>query len=221
VTADADRIAQLEEQLGEMRAARDRFDRLSRSHDAAHERTKAELAEAWRVAEIWRNDAVRERDAAQADLARARADLADTRAQLAKVRHDRDEMIRVHDEVEKDRDRVQGEARRLSGELLDVEAQAAAMREAIEWLRDHHNSGAQCFDLHEDEHHRIMGIVDRALAGAAGRALADRVDLWRDLEKAADECKGTGGTNPEDGPFSRLRGVLAKLAALDPKGGDA
>lgn len=77
--ADADRIRELEEQLGEMRAARDRFDRLARSHEAAHERSKAELAEArshQHMAGVRADNAERreqaridERDAAQADAA--------------------------------------------------------------------------------------------------------------------------------------------------------
>lgn len=59
--------------------------------------------------------------------------------------------------------------------------------------------------------------ADEALddASVGRRAIAERVPLWRELERIGDEIKGTGGENPEDGPFSRLRGVLRKLVAHD------
>ena len=58
---------------------------------------------------------------------------------------------------------LRAEIGRLQSENERFSADAAAMREALEWLRDHHNSGAQCHDIHEDEHFRIMDVVERAL----------------------------------------------------------
>jgi predicted nucleic acid-binding Zn-ribbon protein len=51
VSEDKARIAQLEAELGEMRAARDRFDRLARSHEAAHARTQASISAAMKKLE--------------------------------------------------------------------------------------------------------------------------------------------------------------------------
>jgi len=35
------------------------------------------------------------------------------------------------------------------------------------------------------------------------------IDAAETVVDAARECQGTGGTNPEDGPFSRLRAAIA------------
>lgn len=85
-----------------------------------------------------------------------------------------------------------------------AQTEAAAMRGAIESI--HAGMG---------ERNWIYEACERALSRTAGRALAERVTLLEAVAKTAEECKGTGGTNPEDGPFSRLRKALA---ALDAKG---
>lgn len=134
-----------------------------------------------------------------AERDRLRAELADTRAQLAKVRRDRDEMIRVHDEVEAERDAAQ--------------AEAAAMREALAMLIDaaHYVAGSAQLNATPSFRDHLMRAAAKgtsALDGTAGRDLAARVPLWRELELATrdDESKGDLSNWVGD--------VMARLAAL-------
>lgn len=91
-----------------------------------------------------------------------------------------------------------------------TQAQAAAIYEAADRV-----AGITPRLMLEGDLNKLRDVLNHH--GNAGRALAERVALWRELQRIGNEVKGTGGTNPDDGPFSRLRGVLAKLAALDEK----
>lgn len=116
----------------------------------------AELAEAWRVAEIWRND---ERAAHE----RTKAEMADARADIARVMS---EAHGIHDRLIGERDAAQAK-------LASVEAVAAAMREWIEGDNRHGCGECGLAPGRHAEHCRIPGLLD----GTAGRALAARVPL--------------------------------------------
>ena len=91
-----------------------------------------------------------------------------------------------------------------------AEAQAAALRETLEQLRDHADTG------HE---HCCTQKVATALSGTAGAALAREVaalrEVWRIAFALIDECSAVDGTElpPSNGTIAKLSAALA--AAVD------
>jgi hypothetical protein len=90
-----------------------------------------------------------------------------------------------------------------SRERLDVimrtQAEAAAMRRALEMIMDNRACAS----------HACEEIAHTGLDVDAGRALAERVPLWRELESL---CSGTVVRDD-------VQAIVRKLAALDEKGG--
>jgi hypothetical protein len=137
-------------------------------------------------------------------IAQLTAELADARAQLAKVRHDRDEMIRTFDEVEAQRDAAQADAAAMRAKLVvswpedtDPEAPNPAGSYCIACDR-----GTPDDDEKKVGPEHIQHADDCPTLADAGRALAARVPLWRELERRFKSLR----------PFDE---VVAKLAALD------
>lgn len=223
MSADADRIEELLaalEECADNRAA----------ERAAHERTKAELAdERQTLASVryTRDMALEQRDAAQAELARVQADNRTLLKALARIaagnvvkggpEMTNARMMRIARAVLLDlrgtKPLVSVEAeideeRALLERLQKAESEAAAMREALEGVLDFlvtPCAGGDDAILLD----RRVTESRKALDGNAGRALAARVTLWRELESIMRT----------DGNIGLIDKVIAKLVALDEKGG--
>jgi hypothetical protein len=124
-----------------------------------------------------------------------------------------DEVNRVLDRAEKAE--CERDAARAAHER--TKAEAAAMREALKaalalptpYL---HANGHRYWHTEPHEHPCRGCDLEEAFAGTAGRALAARVPLWRELEKWCLQMQGHAKS-------PHLDHVLSQLDALDEKGG--
>jgi DNA repair exonuclease SbcCD ATPase subunit len=228
VSADADGIAELEaelydrtEHVQELRNACDEKQEAIEQlqHDlsqerAAHERTNAELAKIRCALGVSPEfsveplaDAIRQMREECAAHECTKAELDRISDRLIGARADYDTAISRLDalrarmtEVEAERDAAQAEVAAMRSAIIGV----------IEYQGIDHDDDDGC---PEDDTCRCENIarVNAALKGTAGRALAARVPLWRELEKWCLQMQGHAKS-------PHLDHVLAKLAALDEKG---
>ena len=190
---------------------------------AAHERTKAELAEVrkqrdghefelGRIHAMYREvvsdmrGVIRERDAAITRATDAELLLSVSREACESVQHQLEEMRVLVDER--------------GARLEAAQAEAAEMRAELERIRTVIESTCTTGD---ERTRAWLAQLSKVLAGEGGRALAARVPLWRELEHFirfgdVEECHHDVKQDDCDG--CDVDFILEQLAALDEKGAD-
>jgi hypothetical protein len=218
----ADRIAALEAELAEARMYKDdveRFEEEVKAERAAHERTKANYAKALdRLADAEGQLKIEreQHERTKSELAEARRDLHEERSRANDYGKAIERERAAHERTKSDnkhlREIVNGAQTVAVNEAIAerdaAQAEAAAMRSAIIGVIEYQGIDHDDDGCPEDDTCRCENIarVNAALKGTAGRALAARVPLWREVERRFKSLR----------PFDE---IVAKLAALDNKGG--
>jgi hypothetical protein len=194
----ADRIRELEEQL--RLANIDAF-----SAEAELEEERDTTSRRISSADGLRFIAERDRDALKAELAEARKSLEaaganerDLSRKVCVARDERDAVIAREQAAQAERDSHLQRYLRTREHLDAAQVDAAAMREVLGWMQ-----GEVGLFI---KHIGYAEAIEKALDGTAGRAIAHRLPLWRELQRAIRERD-----------WRAMDDMLAKLAALDAK----